>query len=118
MRLPVADALAQARERQEVLQNSGAPFHVAAMLGHRVAMLAAELAWMSQFVDAWEAQAPPDEALPAPPEPADIPRMKQLVLPQDPDSPHRRATRRARRTPPASPTEVSGETPTPPDEAR
>ncbi len=111
-RQELASRLAQARERQEALQNGGAPFHVAAMLGHRAAMLAAELAWMSQFVDAWEAQAPPDEAPPAPPEPADIPRMKQVVLPRDPDSPHRRATRRARRTSPVSPTKVSAETPT------
>jgi DNA-binding PadR family transcriptional regulator len=111
-RQELTSLLAQAREHQQALDDGDAPFQIAAMLGHRAAMLAAELAWMSQFVEAWEAQAPPDEPPPASPEPADIPRMKQRVLPQDPDSPHRRATRRAWRTPPSTQTEASAEAPT------
>lgn len=116
-RQELASRLAQARERQEALRQSDAPFHIVAMLGHREAMLAAELAWMSQFVETWEAQAPPDEPRPAPPEAGDIPRMKQRVWPQDPDSPHRHATRRARRTPASRQTAATTQRDTPPDES-
>ncbi len=121
-RQELTSLLAQARERQETLRRSGAPFHIVAMLGHREAILFAELTWMGQFVEAWEAQAPPDEPPPAPPEPEDIPRIKQRVWPQDPDSPHRHVTRRARRTPSSRQTEASAGAPAgppdaPPDEA-
>jgi DNA-binding PadR family transcriptional regulator len=79
--------LTQARERWQHLKQSKAPFNVDAMFGHHVAMLEAELEWVKAFIEQWEAQAPPDE-IPSP-EPFDIPRMKQVVLPHDPDSPHR-----------------------------
>ncbi|NLX09440.1 MAG: PadR family transcriptional regulator [Chloroflexi bacterium] len=86
--------LAQAEERLSRLQdNNQAPFYVQAMFSHQAAMLEAELAWVIHFTEAWEAQAPPDDAPPPIPELPEIPRMKQVVLPHDPDSPHRVPTR-------------------------
>jgi hypothetical protein len=63
------------------------------MLGHHVALLEAELTWIKDFIEEWEAQAPPEESPDLPPEPAEVPRMKQVILPHDPDSPHRVPTR-------------------------
>jgi DNA-binding PadR family transcriptional regulator len=99
-RQELASRLAQARERRAALLAAQAPFHIEAMLSHRVALLEAELAWIESFVAAWEAQAPPDEPTAVAAGPDEVPRMKQLILPHDPDSPHRRPTRHARRTPP------------------
>lgn len=84
--------LAQVRDRWQQLKHSRAPFNVDAMFGHHVALLEAELDWIKAFIDEWEAQAPPEEPQ-GPPEPVDIPRMKQVVLPHHPDSPHRVPTR-------------------------
>jgi DNA-binding PadR family transcriptional regulator len=91
-RQELSSRLAQARERWQQLKDSQAPFNVDAMFGHRVAMLETELDWIRTFIEQWEAQAPPEEPLPLP-DPAEIPRMKQVVLPHDPDSPHRVPTR-------------------------
>jgi DNA-binding PadR family transcriptional regulator len=90
-RQELVSRLTASRERWRQFKDSKAPFNVDAMLGHQVAMLEAELDWIKRFIDEWEAQAPPDET--PPPEPADIPRSKQVVLPHDPDSPHRAPTR-------------------------
>lgn len=99
-RQELASRLALARERSVALKSAQAPFHIEAMLSHRIALLEAELAWIEDFVTAWEAQAPPDEPTPVAAEPDEVPRMKQLILPHDPDSPHRRPTRHAQVTPP------------------
>jgi DNA-binding PadR family transcriptional regulator len=85
--------LAQTRERLRQLESSQPPFNVDAMFEHRLAMLEAELAWIDSFIERWEAQAPAEDAAAHLPEPLDIPRMKQVVLPHDPDSPHRVPTR-------------------------
>ncbi len=85
--------LNQARERWHELRASKAPFNVDTMFGHHVAMLEAELNWITSFIEEWEAQAPADEPVATPHEPVEIPRMKQVVLPHDPDSPHRAPTR-------------------------
>lgn len=91
-RQELVSRLAQARDRWLHLKESSAPFNVDAMMEHHVAMLEAELAWIKAFIEEWETQAPPDETAPQP-DPVDIPRMKQVVLPHDPDSPHRVPTR-------------------------
>jgi len=85
--------LAQTRERWQQLNVAQAPFNVDAMFGHHVALLKAELEWVRQFIEEWESQAPSDEPGSYPPEPQEIPRMKQVILPHDPDSPHRAPTR-------------------------
>jgi DNA-binding PadR family transcriptional regulator len=85
--------LAQAHERQRVLKESHAPFNVDAMLDHHIAMLQAELEWIKAFIETWEAQVPPEEEAPPDAPPEEIPRMKQVILPHDPDSPHRLPTR-------------------------
>jgi DNA-binding PadR family transcriptional regulator len=113
--------LAQARDRWQEFQDNDAPFNVDAMLGHHVAMLEAELDWIKDFIEEWETQAPPDEPAALPPEPVDIPRMKQVVLPHDPDSPHRAPTRPLKQVldahpgeaepPPSKATSVSTQTP-------
>ncbi|HML23968.1 MAG TPA: PadR family transcriptional regulator [Aggregatilinea sp.] len=82
--------LGQARERWQQLVNAKATYNVIAIFEHRLVLLQAELDWVTQFIDQWEAQAPPDDDLL--PEPADIPRAKQVVLPHDPDSLHRAST--------------------------
>jgi len=84
--------LAQTRERWQQLKDGAAPFNVDAMLGHHVAMLEAELDWLTAFIEQWESQAPPDEAALEVEEPSEISRMKQIVLPHHPDSVHRAET--------------------------
>jgi DNA-binding PadR family transcriptional regulator len=68
-------------------------FQVRSLFSHRIAMLKAELAWLGAFMDEWEKHTQPD------PEPkivvADIPRSRQVVLPQDPDSIHKQPTQPA-----------------------
>lgn len=91
-RQELVSRLAQTRERWKLLENKRAPFHVGAMFDHHVAMIEAELEWVKEFIELWEAQAPEDTGTFAP-EPFEIPRMKQVVLPHDPDSPHRAPTR-------------------------
>ncbi|WP_162909290.1 PadR family transcriptional regulator [Aggregatilinea lenta] len=82
--------LGQARERWQQLKAAKAAFNVTAIFEHRVVLLEAELNWVARFIEQWEARTPIDEE--PPPEPADIPRAKQVVLPHDPDSPHRAST--------------------------
>lgn len=85
--------LQQARERWRQLKESSTPFNVDAMFGHQVAMLEAELDWIKRFIEEWESQLPPGAVEPERLEPVEIPRMKQVILPHDPDSPHRVPTR-------------------------
>ncbi|MBN1564690.1 MAG: hypothetical protein JXA10_12665, partial [Anaerolineae bacterium] len=83
----------QVQERLATLKGRDAPFNVIAMLAHHLALLDAELNWMTTFIEEWEAQAPPDTPPAPPPESDEIPRMKQVILPHDPDSLHRAPTR-------------------------
>ena len=92
-RQELVSRLAQTRERWRKLKENHPPFNVDAMLGHHVALLEAELAWIKDFIEEWEAHAPPEDSPVLPPEPAEVPRMKQVILPHDPDSPHRVPTR-------------------------
>lgn len=96
--------LAQTREQAQQLADD-TPFHVQEIFAHRAAMLEAELDWIAAFIDRWEAQAPAEEPEPMP-APADIPRMKQVILPHDEDSPHRAPTRPLK-PPPKMPTRAS-----------
>ncbi len=66
------------------------PFSVIAMYEHRLHMLEAELAWLKEFIPAWEAQAPDEPETPI--EPYIAPRERQVVLPSDPDSIHKLQT--------------------------
>lgn len=97
-------------------EKSTLPFALAAMYEHRLHMLEAELAWLKEFIPAWEAQAPDEPELAL--EPNIVPRDRQVILPQDPDSIHKAATRRVpperMSTPPAMRTEIRP-TPTDPD---
>lgn len=91
-RQELASRLASTREHQEQLPTGRTPLHVAAIFDHHAAMLQAELDWIARFIVEWEAQAPPEEPV-TPPEPIEVPRMRQVILPHDPDSPHRAPTR-------------------------
>ena len=67
---------------------------VNALYEHSLTLIEAEIAWLNEFITRWEAQAveeppPPIEA------PKPIPRILQVVLPQDPDSVHKRTTLQA-----------------------
>ncbi len=94
----------RSRKEQSDELAGNSQFQTNALYSHHIAMLEAELAWMEQFTVQWEAQAIPD-----PPEPimplVPIPRVQQVVLPEDPDSVHKRTTmegdfrKRTRRTP-------------------
>ncbi len=106
-RLELQARLAQARQRQQTAQAEAAPFHVRALFDHRVAMLEAELAWVTRFVAEWESHAPPETPPPVP-QARNVPRMQQVILPHDPDSPHRLPTKQAR----AAQAEVNSEAPT------
>ncbi len=93
-------------ERDEVKQSSGA-FQIDALFNHHISMMESEMAWLDEFTQAWEAQAPADpEATIV--EPAIVPRIKQVILPQDPDSVHKHSTLEAppgaRHTPPSTST--------------
>src|SRR5258708_9325435 len=73
-------------ERQHVTGN----FQIDSMFGHGIEMREAELVWLEKFIIRWEAQAP---AEPVRDYHVEIsPRMKQVVLPQDPDSVHKETT--------------------------
>lgn len=84
--------LEQALNRWRQLEAHQAAFNVVAIFEHRVAMLEAELNWVTHFIAQWEAQAPPADDEAYVPEPAEIPRAKQVMLPHDPDSFHRAST--------------------------
>lgn len=105
----LAAYLAQNREQAEQLQTNNAPINVWAIFDRHATLLETELTWIIHFIEEWEAQAPPDEPRPTP-EPVDIPRMKQVILPHDDDSPHRVPTR-SLHSPPKSPP-LSSEAPT------
>lgn len=92
----------QTRARQQQLHEARAPFHVRAMFDHRLALLEADLAWVQRFIKEWEAQALPDVPCESP-APVEVPRMKQVILPHDPDSPHRAATRPLKQSPAIEP---------------
>lgn len=81
--------LAQTRERRaQIAEAQDAPFQIAALFSHRIALLKAELAWLREMIARWEAQAPPDERTPI--QPADeVEPMQRLMLPHDPGSLHR-----------------------------
>jgi DNA-binding PadR family transcriptional regulator len=85
--------IGQVRERLANLSTGDAPFNITAMLNHHHALLEAELHWIAAFIEKWEAQAPPDTPPAPPPEMVEVPRMKQVILPHDPDSLHRARTR-------------------------
>jgi DNA-binding PadR family transcriptional regulator len=87
------------RMQQQLEQARGEnSFQTEAYFSHRVAMAQAELQWITSFIGAWEAQeelhaaSEPPTAQPA--EPKIIPRNKQVILPQDPDSVHKHRTDR------------------------
>jgi DNA-binding PadR family transcriptional regulator len=77
-------------------------FQIDALFSHHIAMMEAELSWLKEFYEAWEAQAPADPEVII--EPVEIPRMKQVILPHDPDSVHKQNTQEvppyAKSTPP------------------
>lgn len=84
------------------------PFHAAAIYTHRLHMLESELYWLREFIATWKTQAPPDPEVSI--EPAIIPRSRQVILPQDPDSIHKAQTQDVspsrRPTPPSLPTQM------------
>jgi DNA-binding PadR family transcriptional regulator len=66
-------------------------FQVSSFYSHALTMIDAETAWVERFIAEWEAQAIEDPIPPIrPAEP--IPRIQQVVLPQDPDSVHKGTT--------------------------
>jgi DNA-binding PadR family transcriptional regulator len=95
--------LSKLRDERKVAEGQ---FHIEALFDHHISMMEAELAWLDAFTETWEAQLPVD---PHPvSEPTIIPRIKQVILPQDPDSVHKHPTREGspnlRQTPPSSKT--------------
>ncbi len=68
------------------------PFHIVSMFEHQIALLQAEMVWFDKWYPVWEMQAPSDET-PIARKVAEVPRMQQLMLPQDSDSFHKHTTR-------------------------
>ncbi|MHB8748873.1 MAG: hypothetical protein ACYDBJ_06760 [Aggregatilineales bacterium] len=64
---------------------------ITALYEHSLTLIESEIAWLNAFITAWEAQAV-EEPLPPIEPPKPIPRILQVVLPQDPDSVHKRTT--------------------------
>lgn len=83
-------------------------FEAKALFSHRIAMIEAEIAWLESFIEEWRAQAPAEPEITL--ETAIIPRSRQVILPQDPDSIHKHATRpltpQKRQTPPGQRTAI------------
>ncbi|HVO42655.1 MAG TPA: PadR family transcriptional regulator [Aggregatilineales bacterium] len=102
-RQDIAIKLARISEEREAVRGN---FAINALFDHHIRMLEAELVWLDEFVINWEAQAQPDPEVVI--EPSIAPRIKQVILPQDPDSVHKRTTLEAspkkRATPPNNPT--------------
>ena len=96
----------QIKRITEESANAGGRFQISALFAHNIDMLRAELAWLDTFIQEWEAQTPAEPEIYS--EPSIAPRMKQVILPQDPDSIHKETTREAnpnkRSTPPNNPT--------------
>jgi DNA-binding PadR family transcriptional regulator len=99
-RQDMAMRLTKLREERKA---ANGPFQIDSLFAHHIDMLEAELAWLDTFTKAWEAQAPAEPETIT--EPDEVPRIKQVVLPQDPDSVHKQPTRKgaapARSTPPS-----------------
>ncbi len=92
--------LSKLDEERKAAQGS---FQIEALYDHHIRLLEAEIAWLEEFTAAWEAQAPSERETLI--EPSIAPRMKQVILPQDPDSIHKRSTHQqppySRVTPPS-----------------
>jgi DNA-binding PadR family transcriptional regulator len=85
----LAEQLEHARAERESVHDN---FQIDALYAHSITMMSAELMWLKQFIADWEAQTPPEIETAA--EPPPTPRVKQVVLPQDPDSVHKAQTRK------------------------
>jgi DNA-binding PadR family transcriptional regulator len=105
------DLSAQLARLRETLESEavGDSFEATALFSHRAAMIEAELYWLARFIETWKEQAPTDPEIVI--EPAIIPRSRQVILPQDPDSVHKQRTREIpphrQATPPSSRTAPS-----------
>jgi DNA-binding PadR family transcriptional regulator len=103
-RQDIAMRLVRLREEREEAKTASGIFQIDALFDHHISMLEAEMSWLDEFTIAWEAQAPaePEPVI----EPGIAPRIKQVILPQDPDSVHKQNTKEAqpssRHTPPAT----------------
>jgi DNA-binding PadR family transcriptional regulator len=86
-RQDIAIKMGRIEEESKVISDQ---FAIAALFEHHIHMLKAELTWLDEFIVRWEAQAQPDPELNI--EPSIAPRIKQVVLPQDPDSVHKHTT--------------------------
>jgi DNA-binding PadR family transcriptional regulator len=97
-RQDMAVQLAQLHEERTRIGDS---FQIEALYAHRITLMESEIAWLDEFAVAWESQAPvePETVI----EPAIIPRIKQVILPQDADSIHKQQTEapHSHRTPPS-----------------
>jgi DNA-binding PadR family transcriptional regulator len=89
-RQDMAIKLGRLREERE---DANGIFQIDALFDHHIYMLEAEITWLDEFTAAWEAQAPAEPEVVI--EPSIAPRIKQVVLPHDPDSVHKRTTRQA-----------------------
>jgi DNA-binding PadR family transcriptional regulator len=103
-RQDMAMRLGKLREERDEVKQASSAFQIDSLFDHHISMMEAEMAWLDEFTIAWEAQAPIDpEATLV--EPALVPRIKQVILPQDPDSVHKHNTMEsppnARHTPPS-----------------
>jgi hypothetical protein len=94
----MAVQLAQLHDERKKVGDS---FQIEALYAHRITLMESEIAWLDEFAAAWESQAPPEPETII--EPAVIPRIKQVILPQDPDSIHKQQTEapHSHRTPPS-----------------
>lgn len=76
------------------VQEQNIPFHIISMYEHQITLAAAELQWLDGWIEEWVdrlPEEPPDaKKIPTIPLP---PRIKQMVLPDDEDSIHKRSTR-------------------------
>jgi DNA-binding PadR family transcriptional regulator len=78
---------------RNLLEKTTPPFHIISMFEHQISLLKAELLWFDKWIATWEEQAPPDhEEKPVPSSGYTVPRMQQLILPNDPDSFHKQKT--------------------------
>lgn len=82
-----------AHTQQELARERAAAndFQTLALYDHTRVMLEAELKWIIQFIADYQALGLQDPVIPIP-EPRPIPRIQQVILPEDPDSVHKETT--------------------------
>jgi DNA-binding PadR family transcriptional regulator len=100
------DIVSQIHRLRNERERANGNFQIESLFDHNISMMEAELSWLQSFLQQWESQTQAEEVTLI--APSIVPRIKQVILPQDADSVHKEVTKDAlpsmRTTPPSSKT--------------